>query len=89
MGLPILLAAPDWEASGIVLCDGAGLHLPAENPEALAAAVMTLMADGALRQGLAEKSLAAAPSHSREEQARQMLAVFELAASGRGSEAGR
>jgi len=89
MGLPILLAAPDGEASRIVLGDGAGLHVPAENPEALAAAVMTLMADGALRQALAEKSLAAAPSHSREEQARQMLAVFELAASGRGSEAGR
>jgi len=89
MGLPIVLAAPDGEASRIVLGDGAGLHVPAENPEALAAAVMTLMSGGALRQALAEKSLGSAPSHSREEQARQMLAVLELAASGRGSEAGR
>ena len=36
MGLPVLLAAPEGEASRIVEGDGAGLSVPPEDPEALA-----------------------------------------------------
>jgi glycosyltransferase involved in cell wall biosynthesis len=86
MGLPLLLAAPAGEASRIVETDGAGLHVPPEDPAALAAAVRRLRDDGALRQRLGRASLAAAPHHSREQQAREMLTVLEAAASGRGAE---
>lgn len=87
MGLPLLLAAPEGEASRIVTASGGGLHVAAEDPEALADAVRQLR-DDTLRKELAEKSLAAAPRHSRERQARDMLRVLELAATGRGAEAG-
>ncbi|MCP5367780.1 MAG: glycosyltransferase family 4 protein [Hyphomicrobiales bacterium] len=88
MGKPVLLAAPEGEASRIVGDDGAGLCVPAEDPAALAGAMATLMADADLRAALAARSLAAAPGHSREHQAREMLAALELAAAGRGGEAG-
>jgi glycosyltransferase involved in cell wall biosynthesis len=87
MGLPLLLAAPEGEASRIVTGSGGGLHVAAENPDALADAVRRLR-DDTLRKSLAERSLAAAPRQSRERQARDMLRVLELAASGRGAEAG-
>ncbi len=86
-GLPVLLAAPEGEASGIIEADGAGMHVAAEDPEALADAVSRLMDDGNELKALAAKSLAAAPSHSREHQARHMAAVLGLAAERRGFEA--
>ena len=88
MGLPVLLAAPEGQASRIVLDDGAGVWVPAERPEALADAVTALRDDADARQALAQASLAAAPGHSREAQARQMLRVLELAAAGQGHRAG-
>ena len=87
MGLPLLLAAPAGEASRIIEGHGAGLCVPPENPDALADAVHRLMDDEKLAKDLAKKSLAAAPQHSRENQAREMLRVLELAAAGRGFEA--
>lgn len=88
MGLPVLLAAPKGEASEILAADGAGVWVPAEDPAALAAAVESLSADAATRRALAAASLKAAPAHSREHQAQQMLRVLEMAAAGRGSEVG-
>jgi glycosyltransferase involved in cell wall biosynthesis len=79
MGLPILLAAPDGEARRIVEADGAGLWVPAGNPEALAAAVRRLRDDAALRGRLAAASLAAAPRHTRETQARLFLETLQRA----------
>jgi glycosyltransferase involved in cell wall biosynthesis len=76
MGLPILLVAPDGEAREIVEEDGAGFWVPAGVPEALAAAVTRLRADGALRRRFAAASAAAAPRHSRRTQADEMLSVF-------------
>jgi glycosyltransferase involved in cell wall biosynthesis len=76
MGLPILLAAPDGEAREIVEESGAGVWVPAGRPARLAEAVRRLEADAALRRRLAAASLAAAPHHSREEQAREVLRVF-------------
>ena len=89
MGLPILLAAPEGEASSVVEGDGAGVCVPPEDPDALAAAVRRLMLDAHLRKGLANASLAAAPGHSREHQARYTIGVLQMAADGLGAEVGR
>ena len=88
MGLPVLLAAPVGEAGRILEADGAGMRVPAEDPAALAEAVTRLKSDGEGRRAIAERCLAAAARHSREHQAREMIRVFELAAAGRGGEAG-
>ena len=89
MGLGVLLAAPEGEASQILLDDEAGVHVPAEDPEALAEAVTRLADDPEGLKVLAGKSLAAAASHTREYQARHMAAVLELAAERRGREAAK
>ncbi len=87
MGLPILLAAPPGEATRIVGAESAGLCLPPADPAALADAVLRLHGDQPLRKSLAAAGLAAAPRHSRERQARDMLAVLQRVVEGRGSEA--
>ena len=87
MGLPILMASPEGEASAILAADGAGIHVRAEDPAALADAVRMLETDRALRQRLSANSLAAAPHHSREAQARRMIAVLEATSRGDGHEA--
>ncbi len=79
MGLPILFAAPTGEATELVERHGAGLTVPAGQPAALAQAVRTLAGDADALARFARASLAAAPHHSRETQAREMLAVFEKA----------
>ena len=89
MGLPILLAAPEGEASGLLLDLGAGVWVPPEDPEALASAVRSLHADPVMRERLAAASRAAAPRYSRERQARDTLRVLELAARGEGHRVGR
>ena len=89
MGLPLLLCAPDGEASNIVLNDKAGLHIPAEDPEALADAVGLLAANRTMRDTYAAAALKAAPGHSRETQAREMLKVLQMAADGQGAEVGK
>ena len=86
-GVPVLLAAPEGEASRIIAEDRAGLHVPAEDPAALADAVTALEGDRVRCKAMAEKGLKAAPIHSRERQAHHMAQVLELAAAGRGSEA--
>jgi colanic acid biosynthesis glycosyl transferase WcaI len=77
MGLPILLAAPDGEARGIVEGSGAGVWVPPENSEALAEAVRKLFNDTELYVKLKAGSLSSAPRHSRAVQADEMIAVFE------------
>jgi glycosyltransferase involved in cell wall biosynthesis len=88
MGLPIVLAAPAGEASGILAADGAGIHVAAEDPAARADAVRCLAGDAELRQALAGRALEAAPRHTRERQAEEMLHVLHMAADGRGASAG-
>lgn len=82
MGLPILFAAPSGEATELVERHGAGLTVPAGKPDALADAVRRLASDPPLRRRLADASLVAAPKHSRETQAREMLDVFARAMGG-------
>lgn len=79
MGLPILLTAPEGVASGIVTGERAGICVPAEDPQALAEAVAHLNSDHELLHELADRSAGAAPRHSREVQARCMLASLNSA----------
>jgi len=81
MGIPIILVAPEGEASRIVLEEKSGLWVRAGDPAGLAQAVQLLESNRALRSSFAESSLAAAPRHSRERQAREMLACFVSALS--------
>ncbi len=83
MGLPLLFAAPEGEATEIVASERAGLLVAPENPQALAEAVLRLRTDKNERKALAENALAAAPRYSRERQATEMIGVFEAAISGR------
>lgn len=87
MGLPILLSAPTGEASAILAADGAGIHVPAGNPDALAAAVVQLADEPVRRKHWASQALAAAPGHTRERQARDMLAVLDAVTQGEGATA--
>ncbi|HEB79757.1 MAG TPA: glycosyltransferase WbuB, partial [Rhodospirillales bacterium] len=88
MGLPLLLAAPEGEASRIIFEDRVGVCVPAEDPEALAKAALDLMKNEKKRRAFSQNSLKAAPLHSRERQARLMMNVLELAARGKGGQAG-
>jgi glycosyltransferase involved in cell wall biosynthesis len=88
MGLPLLLAAPEGEASHIVVDGKIGLWVPAEDPDALAAAVRKLMTENKTRAAFAEKSLRTAPLHSREKQARRMVEALEMVICGRGGQIG-
>ncbi len=83
MGLPLLLAAPEGEASRLLAGEGSGLWVPAGDPEALAAAARRLMNDAELRNGYARRSLQAAPGHSRQAQARRMIEVLDSVTGGR------
>jgi len=76
MGLPILFVAPEGEASRIVTDAGCGIAVPPEDPRALADAVTALAADPARVARFRKASIAAAPKHSRTEQAQKMLEVY-------------
>jgi len=79
MGLPIMLACPEGEASELVRREGAGIWAPPEDPGALAQAIQLLNDNRSLLGQLAEGSKAAAPRYSRERQAREMLASLQVA----------
>jgi len=76
MGVPLLLAAPEGEATRLVRQTGAGEVIPPETPAMLAAAVRRLKEDRTLLARLAANSRCAASGFSRERQAREMLAVL-------------
>lgn len=80
MGLPIVLATPEGEASRLLRDTGAGIWVPPEDPAALAEAICSLHRDPAARKRLAAASRAAAPAHSREARARDTLRMLEQAA---------
>jgi colanic acid biosynthesis glycosyl transferase WcaI len=80
MGLPILLAAPEGEASLIVTKEKVGLWVQPENPELLAAALQTLYDNPALRTQYANRSQACAAHYSRERQAQDFLTVLKTVA---------
>ena len=76
MGLPLVLVAPEGEATRIVAREQAGVVVAAGQPKALADTVRILCDDSAARRRLAENSLAAAPRYSRERQAESMARVL-------------
>lgn len=75
MGVPVLMALPDGEATGSVARTGCGVCVPAEDPRALATAVIALADDGERMAKL--RAAAAAPEYSRERQAERMIQVLE------------
>ncbi len=84
MGLPILFVGPTGEGSRIVDAAAAGPTVPPGTPKALAEAARRLADDPMARRAHAENSLAAAPTYSRETQARHMIAVLESVVGGMG-----
>ncbi len=79
MGLPILLSSPEGTASRLILDAQVGLWVPAENPEALVAAILMLWKNPNQRLRWKNTSLMVAPSHSRENQAVvTLLALTQL-----------
>jgi glycosyltransferase involved in cell wall biosynthesis len=77
MGVPVVMSLPPGEATRIVEQTGCGIVVPPEDPAALAAAIRALAADPGRMEQLRAASLAAAPNHSRDMQARKMGGVLE------------
>ncbi len=76
MGLPILMAVPEGEATGIVRETGCGLVVEPENPEAIAAAIVNMADDHALMKKLKVASYRAAIVYSRDAMADKMIESF-------------
>jgi len=83
MGLPILLCAPDGEAADLVRRHGVGQAILAEQPHALAGAVVGLCDNAAARSKLGEASRRASSLFDRSKQAEIMLDVLVAVANGR------
>jgi putative colanic acid biosynthesis glycosyltransferase WcaI len=77
MGRALVLAAPEGEASQIIRATGAGVIVPPECPTAMARAIRELYHDKALVERSAMHALRAAPQFSREQQARDLIHIFE------------
>ena len=83
MGLPILLVAPEGEATHIVRREEIGLCVPAEDPKELASAVLFLKENRQILNQFSERSSEAARRYSRERQARDMLATLHGSMAGK------
>lgn len=77
MGKPVLLASPEGEASRLIEREGAGVAIRSTQSVKLADAVRQLVQDKPQRIKLAAQARLAAPSYSREIQAKAMLAALE------------
>ena len=84
MGLPLLLAAPAGDASGILEREAAGVRVSSSNPAALAEEAQRWMDNPQLVREYADSSLRAAPRYSRQRQADAMIEVLVAASLGRG-----
>jgi len=83
MGIPVLFAGPEGEASSIVRRAGAGPCVAAEDPIQLARAVRGLADDPAQRGRYAANAHGAAAQYDRDALAMRMLAILEDVAAGR------
>jgi hypothetical protein len=72
-----VLAAPEGEASQIVHSTGAGVVVPPECPTAMAQAIRDFYRDKAVVERSALCTLRAAPQFSREQQAHDLMHIFE------------
>jgi glycosyltransferase involved in cell wall biosynthesis len=77
MGLPMIIACPEGEATGIIRQTESGLVVRPEDPEALARSVRELYLDRERLGKLAEASADSAEAYDRARQARLMLDCFE------------
>lgn len=85
VGQPVLMGLPKGEATAIVEKTGCGVVCEPESPESIAAGIRRLATDPDLYQTLHRQSLAAAPAHSREAQALNMLEVLRQCVRSKGS----
>jgi putative colanic acid biosynthesis glycosyltransferase WcaI len=86
MGRAIVLAAPEGEASQIIRGTGAGVVVPPECPTAMAQAIRELYYDKAMVERSALCALRAAPQFSREQQAHDLMHLFEQVIATRSSQ---
>ena len=86
MGLPILVASPDGEASNLINKHKVGIHVPAENPKVLAHAIKKLHNNSELRVFFSQNSVKSARIYSREKQASSMISILENVISGKGGD---
>lgn len=77
MGLPILMAVPEGEATQIVSDNECGIIVEPENARAIADAVVRLYSDKDLYERLSASSLQTAPRYSRDRLASEMLVILE------------
>jgi glycosyltransferase involved in cell wall biosynthesis len=83
MGVPVLLAAPNGEAAKVLKRGSSGVWVPAENPRALAQAVLRLHDHPEQRALLGRAALEQAADFDRERLARRMLEVLQGAGGNR------
>lgn len=76
MGKPIMIVQPDGEAADIIREAQAGEWIAPENPELLARAISRWHKDEATVRKLGSNALMAAPYHSRDRLAKEMLAAL-------------
>jgi len=84
MGLPVLLALPEGEASTILRQTGAGVVVPPEQPTELAAVIIELHDQPARLEVLRQASHNAALQFSRTHQAEKMSNIFQVLIEGKG-----
>lgn len=77
MGIPLLIASPKGEGSQIIEQTGSGVRVPAEDPKALAEAVLRLQNDLKLLKKLSTASFNSAQKFSREKQAKDFIEILE------------
>lgn len=77
MGVPVIMAMPEGEATGIVRTTGTGRIVPPESPVELAEVIRALYGDRGQVSALREACLGTAHRFSRENQAKRMLEILQ------------
>lgn len=85
MGVPLLMAAPEGEASRILERESAGVRVSSANAAALAEEVRRWLDHPEFVKQCADSSVRAAPSYSRQRQADAMATVLQAVCQGRGN----
>jgi colanic acid biosynthesis glycosyl transferase WcaI len=80
MGVPILMSVPEGEGTSLVRDTGCGMLVQAEDPRAMAEAIVNLFGDPGQRARFCAAGLAAAFRFSRDRQATLMLDTLKRAA---------
>ena len=77
MGLPMIIAVPEGEATDIIASTQSGIKVEPENPKKLADAIVQLAGNPSEKKRLAENAAMAAARYERKTLAGKMLNVFE------------